>query len=143
MKITDFFLHRVNEINAVCLVIKSSDNRLTDCQKYIFNCVFDLFGEDTKDIFIAMLTFCDDGKLQALASLKDKSCLFSQMIKNKEHGWHFKFNNSAVFEKDPDDVLNLTYWNIGMDSFKKFTDNLDLPKVTLDQTKTVLNERSR
>ena len=144
MKITDFFLHRLNEINAVCLVIKSSDNRLTACQKYIFNCVFDLFGEDTKDIFIAMLTFCDGGKPQALASLTDKSCLFSQMIKNRGNDWYFKFNNSAIFEKDIEDVLNLTYWNIGMESFHKFTQKLDkLPKITLDQTKTVLNERSR
>ena len=144
MKITDFFLHRLNEINAVCLVVKSSDNRLTACQKYIFNCVFDLFGEDTKDIFIAMLTFCDGGKPQALASLTDKSCLFSQMIKNRGNDWYFKFNNSAIFEKDIEDVLNLTYWNIGMDSFHKFTQKLDkLPKITLDQTKTVIIERSR
>ena len=144
MKITDFFLHKLDEINAVCLVIKSSDNRLTACQKYIFNCVFDLFGEDTKEIFIAMLTFCDGGKPQALVSLQDKSCLFSKMIKKNSNDWYFKFNNSAIFEKDVDDVLNLTYWNIGMDSFKKFTEKLNtLPKVTLDQTKTVLNERSR
>ena len=144
MKITDFFLHELNEINAVCLVVKSSDNRLTACQKYIFNCVFDLFGEDTKDIFIAMLTFCDGGKPQALASLTDKSCLFSKMIKHRSNDWYFKFNNSAIFEKDEEDLLNLTYWNIGMDSFQKFTQKLDkLPAIGLSQTKTVLNERSR
>lgn len=143
-KITDFFLYKINEINAVCLVVKSSDNRLTACQKYIFNCVFDLFGEDTKDIFIAMLTFCDGGKPQALASLTDKSCLFSEMIKHRSNDWYFKFNNSAIFEKDEEDVLNLTYWNIGMDSFEKFTQKLyALPTIGLSQTKTVLNERSR
>ena len=103
-KITDFFLYKISEINAVCLVVKSSDNRLTACQKYIFNCVFDLFGENTKDIFLAMLTFCDGGKPQALASLTDKSCLFSQMIKNRDQ-WFFKFNNSAIFEKDTGDAL--------------------------------------
>jgi len=66
------------------------------------------------------------------------------MIKNRGNDWYFKFNNSAIFEKDIEDVLNLTYWNIGMDSFHKFTQKLDkLPKITLDQTKTVLNERSR
>lgn len=103
-KITDFFLYKITEINAVCLVVKSSDNRLTACQKYIFNCVFDLFGENTKDIFLAKLTFCDGGKPLALASLTDKSCLFSQMIKNRDQ-WFFKFNNSAIFEKDTGDVL--------------------------------------
>ena len=143
-KITDFLLHEINEINAVCLVVKSSDNRLTACQKYIFNCVFDLFGEDTKDIFIAMLTFCDGGKPPALASLTDKSCLFSEIIKHRSNDWYFKFNNSAIFEKDEEDVLNLTYWNIGMDSFEKFTQKLDtLPTIGLNQTKTVLNERSK
>ena len=112
--------------------------------KYIFNYIFDLFGKDTKDIFIAMLTFCDRGKPQALVSLKDKLCPFSQTIKNKEHGWYFKFNNSAIFEKDPDDIINLAYWNIGMDCFKKFNETLDnMPAISLTQTKMVINERAR
>lgn len=124
-------MHNLDEINAVCLVIKSSDNRLNAYQKYIFDCVFDLFGEDTKDIFITMLTFCDGGKPQALVSLQDKSCSFSKMIKNKSKDWYFKFNNSAIFEKDVNDILNLTYFSISMDSFKEFTEKLDtLPKVT-------------
>ena len=81
-KISDFFFYELQSINAVCLVIKSSDNRLSTCQKYIFNCIFDLFGENMKEIFIALLTFCDGGKPQAVESLSDKSCLFSQIIKD-------------------------------------------------------------
>lgn len=66
------------------------------------------------------------------------------MIKHRSNDWYFKFNNSAIFEKDEEDVLNFTYWNIGMVSFQKFTQKLDtLQTIALDKIKTVLNERSR
>jgi GTP-binding protein EngB required for normal cell division len=142
-KISDFFLYKTGEINAICLVLKSSDNRLAACQKYIFNCIFDLFGEDMKKVFLAMLTFCDGGKPQVLKALQDESCLFSQFIFSLGKDWYYKFNNSAIFEKNEDDILNLTYWNIGMASFKTFTKKLDtLPKVNLIQTRRVLELRS-
>ena len=42
-------------------VAQSSNARLTQNQKYTFSSVLDLFGEDIKENFIAMLTFCDGG----------------------------------------------------------------------------------
>ena len=142
-KISDFFLYKTGDINAVCLVLKSSDNRLAACQKYIFNCIFDLFGEDMKKVFLAMLTFCDGGKPQVLNALKDEGCLFSQFLHSLGKEWYYKFNNSAIFEKNEDDVLNITYWNIGIESFKKFTQKLKtLPKVNLVKTRRVLELRS-
>ena len=53
--------------------MKSSDNRLASCQKYIFNCIFDLFGEDIKKVFLAMLTFCDGGEPQVISALTDEN----------------------------------------------------------------------
>lgn len=142
-KISDFFLYKTNEINSICLVLKSSDNRLAACQKYIFNCIFDLFGEDMKKVFLAMLTFCDGGKPQVLNALQDENCLFSQFLLSLGKEWYYKFNNSAIFEKNEDDVLNLTYWNIGVNSFQNFTKKLDtLPKVNLIKTRRVLILRS-
>lgn len=89
-----------------------------------------------------MLTFCDGGKPQAVESLSDKSCLFSQMIKDINGDWYYKFNNSGIFEKNiNDDVLNLTYWNIGMESFTIFTDKIiTSPSISLEQTRKVLTE---
>ena len=142
-KISDFFLYKTGDINAICLVLKSSDNRLAACQKYIFNCIFDLFGEDMKKVFLAMLTFCDGGKPQVLNALKDEGCLFSQFLYVLGKDWHYKFNNSAIFEKNEEDVLNITYWNICMESFKYFTNKLNkLPKVNLKKTRRVLELRS-
>ena len=142
-KISDFFLFKTGEINAICLVLKSSDNRLAACQKYIFNCIFDLFGDDMKKVFLAMLTFCDAARPQVLNALLDENCLFSNFLFSLGEDWYFKFNNSGIFEKNEHDVLNVTYWNIGMDNFAKFTKKLNvLPKVSLDKTRRVLLLRS-
>lgn len=143
-KISDYFLHKTEDINAICLVLKSSDNRLGPTQKYIFNCIFDLFGDDMKKVFVAMLTFCDGGKPQILTALQDENCLFSQILHSIKDDWYFKFNNSAIFEKNINDNLNITYWNIGMDSFKLFNKKLKtLPKIGLTNTRKVLNLRFR
>ena len=102
-KITDFFLYRINTINAVCLVTKSSENRLSATQSYIFNCIFDLFGEDTKKLFIAMLTFSDGEEANALSFLQSDKCLFSKMIECDNQEWYFKFNNSAILKRNKKD----------------------------------------
>ena len=143
-KITDFFLYRINTINAVCLVTKSPENRLSATQSYIFDCIFDLFGEDTKKLFIAMLTFSDGGEANALSFLQSDKCLFSKMIECDNQEWYFKFNNSAILKRNKKDQLNLTFWNIGMKSFERFTEKLNkFSPVKLDQTQQVLRERSR
>ena len=142
-KISDYFLYKTQDINAICLVLKSSDNRLLSTQRYIFNCIFDLFGDDMKKVFIAMLTFTDGGKPQILDALQDEKCLFNQVLSSIGKDWYFKFNNSGIFEKNENDVLNITYWNIGMNSFKLFNDKLKtLPKITLTSTRRVLVLRS-
>ena len=144
MKITDFLSHQINEINAICLVLKSGTIGLTHYQHYFFTSIFDLFGENTKDIFFAMITFCDGVKPQVLNSLTETSCLFSKIVKNRSNDWYFKFNNSAIFEKNVEDFFNFAFWNIGMDSFQKFTQKVEnLPRISLDQTKEVINERCR
>ena len=70
----------LNTLNAICFVTKSSNARLTANLKYIFSSVLDLFGEDVKENFIAMLTFCDWGTPQVVASLEDSNCVFSTVI---------------------------------------------------------------
>ena len=140
MKIKECILYRLDEINAICLCVKSSDIILSDSQKDIFNCIFDLFGEDTKDMLITMITDCEGGKPAVLDSLQDESFIFHNIVKCK-NDCLFKFNNSGIFEKDGHSLLDL---NTSLDIFKRFTEKLDtLPSVKLDQTKTVINERDK
>lgn len=91
------FKEELNCLNAICFVAQSSNARLTANQKYIFTSVLDLFGEDVKENFIAMLTFCDGGIPQVVASLEDPNCVFSTVIQHTNKPWFHKFNNSAIF----------------------------------------------
>ena len=58
-KIAEKFRTDVSHINAICFVAQSTNAKLTINQKYIFNSIMDLFSEDIKENFIAMLTFCN------------------------------------------------------------------------------------
>ena len=58
-KIRQTFIDKLNSITCICFVAQSSNARLSANQKYIFNCILDLFGDDVKSNFTCMLTFCD------------------------------------------------------------------------------------
>ena len=140
MKIKEYILNRLDEINAICLFVESSDNILSDSQKVFFNYIFDLFGKDTKEIFMTMITVCEKGNPAVLDFLQDESFTFQNIVKFKKD-YIFKFNNSTIFEKDGHSLLD---WNTNLDIFKRFIEKIDiLPSVKLDQTKTVINERDK
>ena len=143
LQIKELFEKKIKNLNAVCFVTKSSNNRLSHTQKYILSSILDLFGKDVKDIFIFMLTFCDGGKPNVVEALKDKDSPFSQIIDmNQDSSWYLKFNNSAIFEGTEIDECTKSFWKIGMKSFSNFKKKLmSLPKKSLALSKTVLQQR--
>ena len=143
-QIEETFKNVLNSLNAICFVAQSSNARLTANQKYIFTSVLDLFGEDVKENFIAMLTFCDGGIPQVVASLEDKNCVFSTVIPHITKPWYYKFNNSAIFASNREDEFTKMFFKLGMQSFDNFTKKLiKLPRKSLTQSKQVLEERNR
>ena len=142
-QIRQFFQNKISTLNAVCFVTKSSNNRLSHSQKFILNSILDLFGEDVKEIFIFMLTFCDGGKPNIIDILQEKDCPFNEIIKlNKEENWYYKFNNSAIFEENRNDEFTKMFWKLGMKNFKEFQEKLKtLPKNCLSLSKAVLDQR--
>ena len=68
-----------------------------------------------------MLTFCDGAKPVILDSLQSKQFMFHEIISFIENPWFYKFNNSGIFEKDIENEFNLSFFNLGMNSFKDFT----------------------
>ena len=58
-KIRQKFIDELSAITCICFVAQSCNARLSANQKYIFNCILDLFGDDVKSNFKCMLTFCD------------------------------------------------------------------------------------
>ena len=146
-KIEDTLRKKIDNLNAICFVVQSSNTRLTVFQKYIFNSIMNLFGDDIAENFIAMITFFDGGKIAIYDDLLEKGSGFD-LVKDKIKGdWCFKFNNSAIFSEngnDYSDKFNENFWNLGMLSFAKFMNKLiSLPQKSLSQSREVLNQRKQ
>ena len=110
----------IDRLDAVCVVVRSSDSRLDALQRHNFNSVFQLFGKDiVKNIFI-ISTYCDASEPPVKASLKDA---------NIDYCKFFKFNNSAFFEKPKCSKIEQNsqnfYWKVGIESFDNFFYELD------------------
>ena len=143
-KISKVLKEKLDSINAVCFVARSSSPRLTPTQIYIFHSILELFGEDIMPNFIAMLTFCDGEEPQVLAALKEPGSVYDKIIPHVKEPWYYKFNNSAFFSLNIYDPFTIMFWELGMKSFKKFIERLEkLEKKTLKQTIEVLSERKK
>ena len=139
-QIVDTFKERLNTINAICFVAKSSNARLTANQRYIFTSILDLFGKDVQENSVAMLTFCDEKEPQIVPALKES--IFDKIIPHIKGNWYYKFNNSAIYSEDVNDEFTQMFWKLGMKSFKGFIQQLvKIPRKSLTQSKEVLKER--
>lgn len=85
---------------------QSTNERLTTNQKYIFNSIFDLFGDDDKENFIYILTFCDGAKPIIVESLQRPKFIFRGIIPYIENPWYYTFNNSGIFESEDNKSFN-------------------------------------
>ncbi|XP_048849929.1 uncharacterized protein LOC125719313 [Brienomyrus brachyistius] len=90
----------VHQLDAVCLVVKASQYRLTPHQRCIFDAVLSLFGKDIKKNIIPVITFSGGGKPAALAAI-DKFG-FSWCRDEKDNLVHFRFDNTPEEEDDVD-----------------------------------------
>ena len=143
-KIKDCFTNKISTINAVCFVTKATTNRLTNPQKYVFDSVLNLFGNDIKENFVVMITFCDGGEPQIVEALQSDESIFKDIIKCLEKDeWYYQFNNSAFFNSKIDEYIKM-FWKVGILSYEKFTRKIEkLPAKSLSLTKQVLEERAK
>ena len=143
-KIFEAFQTQLTSINAICFVVKSDAFRLSPTQKYIFHSILDLFGDDVKENFIAMLTFCDGGNSLVINTLKNKESIYSKIIPHVKNPWYYKFNNSAFFSLKRKEKFTEMFWDLGKESFINFISRLkELPKKSLSQSIEVGKERQK
>ncbi|XP_052808194.1 uncharacterized protein LOC128237048 isoform X1 [Mya arenaria] len=139
-QIRELFTHQepkgVQNIDAVCFVVKASDLRLTSIQTYIFESIMSLFGNNIKENICTLITFADGAEPMVCSSLKESKLPF---------GKYFTFNNSAWFAANENvDAIEmpLFLWNMGMKSFKDFFNQTETFKTeSLQLTADVLIER--
>ena len=141
-KLANTLKNSISHINAICLVIKSYNARLTVNQKYIFSMVLDLFGKDVQENLFFMLTFCDGGKPQIISALESNESGFNKIISQIKGNWFYKFNNSAFFSDDIENEYNQMFWDMNKDSFHEFLKKLtQTQRKSLSQTNEVLKIR--
>nr|XP_033810194.1 uncharacterized protein LOC117364741 isoform X2 [Geotrypetes seraphini]XP_033810205.1 uncharacterized protein LOC117364741 isoform X2 [Geotrypetes seraphini] len=144
-------LKGIDHIDALCFVVQASLVRLTHTQKYIFDSILSIFGNDIADNVLILVTFADGQKPPVLEAIiaSDIPCSKDQTGSPA----HFKFNNSALFahnaannplHSDGDDNFEEMFWKMGLKSFKNlFTALGQLQTKSLLLTKEVLKERKQ
>ncbi|XP_039635408.1 uncharacterized protein LOC120545275 [Perca fluviatilis] len=134
----------VHEINAVGLVLKASENRLSDRLRYIFDSVISLFGKDIEKNIVALITHSNgvtpENVLNALEAANIKCA------KDEDNETvHFLFDNCQSTPKTKKNKVALKgAWEVTKDQIGQFADFLkeNSPK-NLMTTVEVLNSRIR
>ncbi|XP_071235011.1 uncharacterized protein [Salvelinus alpinus] len=141
----------IHQIDAVGLVVKSSTNRLTVEQRYIFDAVLSLFGKDMEKNIVALITHSDGVEpTNALQALEDAHVPLAKDDSNQSI--YFLFNNSQIksltsakatqAKKEERILKNL--WDLSEESMKEFTEFLGrITPQNVKMTEGVLRERKQ
>lgn len=134
----------VKEIDAVCLVVKASENRLSDRQQYIFDAVLSLFGKDIENNIFICVTHSDGLEPKdALNAIKKAGIPYRKDEENKPE--HFLFNNRQTDKRSQKHNRSLqNVWEYTEDSLNHLFSSLnEQNRKSLEQTNTVLTESKR
>ncbi|XP_035286627.1 uncharacterized protein LOC118234297 [Anguilla anguilla] len=134
-------LRDVQQIDAVCLIVKASQFRLSPSQKYIFDAILSIFGKNMEKNFMILITFSDWMPPLALQLVSESGVPFLKDENNDPV--HFLFNNLPLqtFAKEYEETYKKA-WDNGAESFREFFQALDkLEPQSLKMTKKVLRKR--
>ncbi|KAJ0000912.1 hypothetical protein NQD34_005932, partial [Periophthalmus magnuspinnatus] len=145
----------VTHIDAICFVVQASLTRLTHTQKYIFDSVLSIFGQDVAENILLLVTFADGKQPPVLDAINAAGI----PCPKNEAGLpvYYKFNNSVLFsdnrdtdrdadgsEDDSEDNFDQIFWQMGTKSMQRFLTDLNkMETKSLQMTKDVLKERKQ
>ncbi|XP_062291120.1 septin-5-like [Scomber scombrus] len=134
----------VHELSAVGLVLKASENRVSDRLKYVFDSVTSLFGKDMEKNIVPLIT--NSNGLTPKNALKALEAANIKCAKDEENETvHFLFDNCQNKERTKKTKLPLeNAWRLTEAGMKEFTDFLkESNPQKLKTTVEVLNSRIR
>jgi len=129
----------IDHLDGIGFVVQASQARLTSTQKYVFDSIMSIFGNDVSKNIFMMITFADGQRPPVLEAIKEFK------IPNQSEK-DFTFNNSALFAEhiEKSETLGKLFWKMGFDSFDEFFVKFPRAKsVSLSLTKEVLNKREQ
>ncbi|KAK2913248.1 hypothetical protein Q8A67_001647 [Cirrhinus molitorella] len=134
----------IHYIDAVCFVMKASQNRLSGKEHYIFHSVLSLFGRDIENNIVFLLTHSDGlPPTNAINAIKTTKIPCRRDEDNEPV--HFLFNNRQKEKRDKRYKQALkTAWAVGDESMNEFFTLLDEKnRKSVQMTLDVLKERKR
>nr|XP_055037919.1 uncharacterized protein LOC129425883 [Misgurnus anguillicaudatus] len=134
----------IHEIDAVCLVLKSSESRLHERQLYILDKIMSLFGKNLEQNIIILLTNSHENVPKKMLHFIKASKIQCAKMKD-DQPVSFKFDNcqSECYD-DEDRESYKPSWDQGIENFKKFFDYLNgVIPISLNMTEVVLRARKQ
>ncbi|KAI5104662.1 hypothetical protein C0J45_6288, partial [Silurus meridionalis] len=134
----------VKEIDAVCLVLKASDNRLTDRQQYIFDALLSSFGKDIENNIVIFITHSYGLPPENLINAVKKAGIPCRTDEENEPE-HFLLNNCQTKKRSLKYKKTLqTAWEQAEEILDGFFPTLkEQNRKSLEQTECVLSESKR
>ena len=129
--------HGIDHLDGVGFVVPSLLARLSPTQRYIFDSILSLFGNDVQQNIFVMVTFADGQHPPVLEALKQAKVPYSKL---------YKFNSLGIFaDKTPEnDSFIKWFWKMGNKSFEHFFTSFNRSQeVSLTCTRRVLDERKK
>ncbi|XP_038831994.1 uncharacterized protein LOC120030633 [Salvelinus namaycush] len=138
----------IHQIDVVGFVVKATENRLSDRQKYIFDSVLSLFGKDMEKNIVALITdSLGRSPKNAIEAITRANLPCAKNDRNQPV--HFVFNNCQceVFDEENEDYEEYVFsqktaWDKEAKSMDKFFDYKMEPK-SVKITEGVLRERKQ
>ncbi|XP_036419564.1 uncharacterized protein LOC118803152 isoform X2 [Colossoma macropomum] len=132
----------VKELDAVCLVVKSTQNRLSDRQHYIFDAILSLFGKDIEENIVFFITHSTGGPPKNVINAITKTKIPCRK-KNGNEPVYFLFDNCQAEQwKTEHEEVYQKAWKLTEDSLRNFFTSLeDQNRKSLEMTESVLTEQ--
>ncbi|XP_068191547.1 uncharacterized protein [Antennarius striatus] len=133
----------ISKLNVVGLVLKASENRLSDRLRYVYDSAQSLFGNDMENRTVLLITHSDG--LTPRNALKTVEVSKVKCAKNEENEpVHFLFNNCQDQDRTYETVSLQCANRVSTNGIKEFTQFLrSTTPQKLDRTVEVLRERIR
>ena len=131
----------IESLNAICLLFKANQIRVTDTFEKVINNLFILFGKKIKNNIIIIFTFADNFKnIKGVTNLRNKEGIFYKILGNIDEFPYFAFNSLAYFCENKNDYKKIYENNIkNFRSLLKYTFSLN--RISLESTKKNINIR--
>ena len=133
----------IEAVHAICIVEKYDTMRLTENQRYVYQTIAQIFGEDVSEVIAIMSTCCNEFTKIPKPPTVLKS-FQKEKIPCKEY---YLFNNNDIYAKPITDVsleasTNALNWDKSSTSFRLFFERLEsATPISLKLTKEILQKK--